>query len=160
MESPTFRNQFIRPVNKKDLECLRIWKNKYKKYFFFQKNISLEDQLEWYENYLKRENDYMFAVMGPDSTMIGCMGIRLNEADQSWDIYNVIGGSASHRGLGLMSAALREMINFALDKQNIIVQLVVVRGNPAIQWYARNGFKEINKEGLGVVMYFSPDKFS
>lgn len=159
MDSPTFTHQLIRPVNKNDLEYLRIWKNKYKKYFFFQKNISPEEQLKWYEGYLQRENDYMFAVMAPENSIVGCMGIRLNMADQYWDIYNVMRGSVPPQGLGLMSKGLREMINFALHKQNILIQLVVVKGNPAIQWYKKNGFLEINEEGQGVVMYLGLDKF-
>ena len=158
MDSPVFTHQLIRLVNEKDLEYLRVWKNKYRKYFFFQKKITPQDQLKWYEGYLNRNNDYMFAVLAPDGRIIGCMGVRLNEEEQYWDIYNVMRGSVSHQGLGLMSEGLHKMINFALHKQNISIQLVVLKGNPAMQWYIKNGFIKINEDGLGVVMYYDTKK--
>ena len=52
----------LRPLGRKDIEELRVLRNKNKEFFFDSSEITTKQQKEWYEKYLKKENDIMFAV--------------------------------------------------------------------------------------------------
>lgn len=57
------------------------------------------------------------------------------------DVYNVMRGVAGKKGT--MGLALRRMCNYALQMYPGILGVKVLRDNPAVAWYERNGFKEI-----------------
>jgi len=127
----------LRTANEGDLPDLRQWKNEQREFFFFKDEISPEQQLEWYRAYRKRPEDYMFIVILEEIAM-GCMGIRL--IDDVWDVYNVILGLANHGGKGLMSGAFQAMLRFAASRRPNPITLRVLKHNPAVCWYQKNGF--------------------
>ena len=57
-----YKRVFLRPLETRDLEPLRELRNKNRAYFNDSRYISPEQQDTWYQQYLKRENDIMFAV--------------------------------------------------------------------------------------------------
>ena len=67
------------------------------------------------------------------------MGFRL--VDDKIDIYNVILGQEEFAGSGIMSAALRLMIGFIAMKYYHAITAKVLKSNPALTWYIKNGFK-------------------
>jgi RimJ/RimL family protein N-acetyltransferase len=66
------------------------------------------------------------------------MGIRVLES--AWDVYNVILGLPDHGGKGLMGKSLQTMLRFALSLHAMPITLEVLRNNPAVAWYQKNGF--------------------
>jgi GNAT superfamily N-acetyltransferase len=80
----------------------------------------------------------MFMVM-VGGEPAGCMGIRLVD-DHTWDVYNVILGVPELRGSGLMRNAFQAMLRFAASRHAGPITLKVLKGNPAMDWYRRNGF--------------------
>lgn len=131
-----------------DLENLRIWKNSNKKAFYHKVDISTEMQTQWFKAHQTRTNDHMF-IVEYDSRAVGCMGIRLIAT--SWDIYNVILGLCEYGGKRIMSYALATMIRFGRSIHCVPVTLTVLKDNPAVSWYKRQGF---------VITSASDDSFS
>jgi RimJ/RimL family protein N-acetyltransferase len=128
----------IRLIEKRDLEKLRLWKNAHKNRFFFQDDISPEDQENWYKGYGLQKNNHMY-IVEVSLVGIGCMGIRL--MDDYWDVYNVILGETAFSKKGYMSVALKKMIKRAQSTDMKRGGLVVLRDNPAVNWYLSNSFQ-------------------
>lgn len=57
-----YKKILLRPLEKKDIEELRVLRNKNQQFFFNSSEISKESQEKWFEKYLTKNNDYMFAV--------------------------------------------------------------------------------------------------
>ena len=130
----------IHAITEKDLSNLRQWKNDHREFFFYKEEISSEQQQDWFCEYQKRLDDYMFIVK-VDDVEIGCMGIRL--FSDAWDIYNVI--RANQNGKGAMSSALQSMIRFAESRHSFPITVKVLKNNVAVDWYKKNGFVEISE---------------
>lgn len=128
----------LRSASILDLENLREWKNSERNYFFHQTLIEVEQQRSWFNTFCQRPNDYML-ILEIDGVSIGCMGIRLLN-NNAWDVYNVILGVASFGKQGHMSRALTAMLQVARNEFDFPIKLKVLRSNPALNWYQKNGF--------------------
>lgn len=70
-----YSNFLLKSANHSDLDILRKAKNSNKKSFFLKEDITEDQQLHWFEDYLSREKDFMFLVIDKESYQIfGCMG--------------------------------------------------------------------------------------
>jgi RimJ/RimL family protein N-acetyltransferase len=127
----------LRAVSDVDLENLRQWKNEQHQFFFHKDEISPQQQRNWYAAHQSRPYDFMFMTV-LDGQSFGCMGIRWLE--NVWDIYNVILGRSEFGGRGLMSKAFKIMIAHALSIKASPITLQVLKLNPAVDWYLKNGF--------------------
>lgn len=127
----------IRSITSEHLEDLRNWKNAHRQYFFHQAIIEMPDQARWFAGYLQRAEDFMF-VVECEGKSIGCMGIRW--AEPGWDVYNVILGRTEFAGRGRMGRAFQTMMGFAMSRRAALITLKVLKDNPAIGWYIKNGF--------------------
>jgi RimJ/RimL family protein N-acetyltransferase len=127
----------LRAVNEHDLENLRQWKNEQREFFFHKDLIMPEQQRAWFAKFQARNHDYMF-VVDLNGNAIGCMGIRL--LDEAWDIYNVILGLPVYGKKGYMSQALQTMLTYAQSVSQSPITLQVLKANPAVEWYKKNGF--------------------
>jgi RimJ/RimL family protein N-acetyltransferase len=127
----------LRAVTDADLEKLRQWKNEQHEFFFYKDEITPEQQRNWYAAFQLRPHDFMFmAVLYGQS--IGCMGIRW--LDNVWDVYNVILGRPEFGGRGFMGKAFNTMLAYALSVKELPITLQVLKHNPAVNWYLKNGF--------------------
>jgi RimJ/RimL family protein N-acetyltransferase len=131
----------LRTIRQSDQCELRAWKNQNRKSFFFKELISESTQQEWFEKYLIRDGDYMFVVR-VEGYSVGCMGIRLQE--DTWDVYNVILGDLRFSKRGYMRQALQMMCSWAAELRPMRISAKVLKDNPAIEWYCRNGFKVVS----------------
>lgn len=127
----------LRSATDLDLDQLRDWKNSQRMFFFHQDLISAAQQKIWFDSFVERADDYLLMVEH-DSVPIGCMGIRLQ--DDVWDIYNVILGNAIYSKHGHMHRAFKAMLQMALAKRALPITLKVLKHNPAVIWYLKNGF--------------------
>ncbi len=128
----------LKTSDQEDLLNLRQWKNSQCEYFFYQDVISLKQQQNWFYSYLNRADDFMFIVM-VGQVPIGCMGIRY--IDSEWDIYNVILGIDDFGKKGIMSKAFQSLLDFANATKQSPLTLKVLKHNPAVAWYQKNGFE-------------------
>ena len=127
----------LRSATQRDLGFLRAWKNDQRQFFFHQDLISIEQQQQWFDNFIQRPYDHMLMVE-VDAKAMGCMGIRL--LDSEWDIYNVILGDAAYAKQGHMARAFAAMLRMALQQHAYPITLKVLKHNPAHGWYLKNGF--------------------
>jgi RimJ/RimL family protein N-acetyltransferase len=130
----------LRAATLADIEQLRVWKNAQRKYFFHQEVIEPEQQRAWFDGFLQRSNDYML-ILEHQSIAIGCMGIRL--LDMEWDVYNVILGDAAYGRKGHMRRAFAVMLDLARKQIALPITLKVLKHNPALDWYLKNGFSTV-----------------
>jgi ribosomal protein S18 acetylase RimI-like enzyme len=130
----------LRSAEWKDQEALRALKNANRQYFFHKELIDSDGQSRWFEGHLGRHDDHMFIVVAGEEAA-GCLGVRV--LGDTLDIYNVI-GDERFNGKGYMSRGLRMMTKFALERYpRRPLRLKVLKNNPAIQWYERNGFQRV-----------------
>ncbi|NQU42068.1 GNAT family N-acetyltransferase [bacterium] len=126
-----------------DLENLREWKNANCRFFFHKDPINPEQQASWFQAFLDRTHDHMF-IVECEGRAAGCMGIR--RLEDAWEVYNVILGEAEFGRKGLMGRALKMMCRFAIEDWEWPVTLRVLKENPAVGWYLKNGFEKISEE--------------
>jgi len=143
----------LRSAGQSDLELLRQWKNAQKQFFFHQQEITQEQQLNWYESYIERPYDLMLMVEF-EHRLFGCMGIRWQE--NHWDIYNVILGLQEFGGRGLMGHAFAAMLDFAGSLKAGPISLQVLKHNPAVKWYLKQGFEITETHDSFFFMIFQP----
>lgn len=147
----------LRAINKEDIELLREWKNKNRKYFFHNKIISMKQQLGWFQSYQEAANDYIFLIEY-NGLKIGCVGFRL--INNVIDIYNVILGNKEFGGRGIMGSALRLMCSYIMDNYDMEITLRVLLDNDmARQWYMKNGFEETGRKEDHISMRLNINKF-
>lgn len=139
----------LRTATWDDQDNLRCWKNSQRNFFFYTDIISPEQQSEWFSGYLRRQNDFIFIVIVQDEE-IGCIGVRLLERE--WDVYNVILGKSEYGRKGFMSQALDVVLRFAYAKQSCPIRLNVLKINPAVLWYQKNGFVTLSEGDKHYVM--------
>jgi Acetyltransferase (GNAT) domain len=132
----------LRSITEADLEDLRIWKNQNKQFFFYQSDITLEQQKKWFEGFQNRPMDYMFVVeQTSDSQTVGCMGFRLLKEENTVDVYNIMRGKESDNKAFSMSDAFQTMISFILTISSLPISCKVLCENPALKWYSLNYFE-------------------
>ena len=133
------------------LNDLRVWKNRNKNFFYYKKNISMSEQRSWFQSYLDRPSDYMFVVLF-NGDRVGCMGVR--NIGLAWDVYNIILGEVHYGGRGIMSSAFQAMLRFCGEQNELPITLEVLKDNPAINWYRKNGFLPIYESADSVNMKY------
>jgi len=142
----------LRSVIQSDAEILRKWKNEHREFFFYKHEISKEEQEKWIESFNERETDHMFIIMD-EGKPVGLVGTRLYQ--EFVDIYNVILGDKSYKGEYVMTNAVWATVAFSdLVFKNRPIRVRVLRNNPAIKWYEKIGFNNIDYFDDHVVMQF------
>ena len=129
----------LKTIDESLIYDLMDWKNNNREFFFNHNIITSEQQLNWYKNYLQRENDFMFVVIVNDVS-VGCMGIR--KIENEWDVYNVILGRSEYGGNGIMFKCFQNMLKYINQLDKLPITLKVLKNNPAIGWYEKNGFNK------------------
>ena len=150
------KNLILETVCIDDLEQLRAWKNENRQYFFNKNVISRDDQAKWFNDFSKREDDYIFMVKYGNLN-IGCIGFRL--LSDIVDVYNVIIGNKQYLSKGIMSFVLALMCSFIFDNYKNDITVRVLLDNPARKWYVKNNFFEICEKEDHVFMKLDVGKF-
>ena len=120
------RNISVRKIVPEDQETLRTWRHAHSQRFFDREKISPAQQRQRFTHYLTRDEDHLFMVL-VKALPTGCIGIRL--LDDHWDLYNVIRGVHRLHSRGCIGTALHHVIEFALQRKAIPVQLKVLANN-------------------------------
>ncbi|MBK8809918.1 MAG: GNAT family N-acetyltransferase [Acidobacteria bacterium] len=137
----------LRPVEHRDIESLRVWKNLNKRSFFLQRDIAPSEQEKWFKSFMNRQGDHMFIVeQTVDGSWegIGCMGFRFLPEEGCTDIYNIIRSRRIDPSSFSMGDVFQTMLAFARDSfPGFPIRCKVLTSNPAIKWYESNGFSTI-----------------
>ena len=150
-ENSSFR---LREIDSMDLPLIREWKNQNSNHFFYNKFITDKEQLDWYENYKLRKDDHMYVVelrKAENWKKVGVMGYRI--IDNHIDIYNVIRGIPSHEESFSMGQSLQALVsNIKKKHPKTSISCKVLKQNPAVQWYEKNGFKTLETHDSFILM--------
>lgn len=137
------------PMTAEDAERQRILRNQNRQWFCFSGEITPEEQGQWFSDYLKRENDYMFSVwIKPENHWIGTVSL--------YDI-DPVGGfaefgrllidrvTAGRSGLGLEATLCACHIGWEQLGLSEIRLEVYEDNVPARRIYERAGFLEYGR---------------
>lgn len=119
----SFRTSFgsvaLRPLTRQDALKLRALRNRNSKFFLTQQQITEEQQLNWFQNYLLRENDYMFAITLRDKPeeFCGAIGIyNLDKRDHTGESGRVIIDKELVLQKGIGTLAICAAYRFAFEQ--------------------------------------------
>lgn len=134
----SYNDLCLKSITKDDIDLLRFWKNQNKESFFHKAVISKGAQKRWFRKYSGREDDYMFIIY-KKGIPVGCIGFRV--IGDYLDLYNLI-IDYRQRGFGYMKEALRILILKIKNSRykKLIISVRVLKDNPAVKWYLKNGF--------------------
>ena len=144
--NPDFR---LRSIESGDMEDLRVWKNANKASFFLKDDITHEQQRVWFNHFCHRLADHMFVVEQRTEEVwakIGCMGFRLLPEEGCVDAYNIIRSRKIEPASFNMSQPFKTMLAYACRlHDNLPIRCKVLTENPAVSWYERNGFSQVEQ---------------
>jgi RimJ/RimL family protein N-acetyltransferase len=147
------KNDLIfRPVEKIDIEKIRIWRNieGIRKSFLYQEIISFTEQEAWYNDYANKVDDIMFLIehKGIDVGTVALYNIDTNKRQAEFGRLMI--GEETARGLKLGRQAVEEMCKFASEKLglNTIILEVFDDNQYARKAYEEVGFKLVNSRNM------------
>ena len=136
----------LKPLERKDIEELRVLRNRERQYFLSQGIIMPEGQITWYDSYLKKENDIMFKVARADRLEKFIGAIAVYDIDKSAGCAEfgrlvIDKEKAPEKGIGLEATVAA--CNFAFEKLGVSrITAVAVKDNErALKVYAKAGFR-------------------
>lgn len=138
----------LRSITLSDLENLRQWKNTHRKSFFYQEIITEDQQKQWFEGFKTRDHDYMLVADNytkGEYIPVGCMGFRIE--NDKVDVYNIMRGASSASDASFtMKDAFTLMNAYILSLGYDKITCMVLKTNPALQWYYKCGFEILEEK--------------
>ncbi len=157
-----YNKVLLSPLSYLDIEKLRIIRNKNKRWFVYQKSISIEEQVEWYCGYLSRSDDVMFSVFHRDSQKwVGAVGLyHIDQIHKQAEFGRIVidGASVNEKGLGLDATIC--VCNIGFEKLGLSkITLEVYNNNvSARKTYERAGFSTVSSDGKMLFMELNKDR--
>lgn len=155
-----YKNVRLRPLEKTDIEIIRIWRNnpnnsKYLKKIPF---ITPEMQIEWFNSVLNNPNEMFFAIeeIVEFKRIVGSLSLY-DIKDKECLFGKILVGEADTRGHGIgtnATIAALEVATKHLGAQSI--RLYVYKDNQvAFEVYRRAGFKVVDEhcDSMGKIEY-------
>ena len=136
----------LRPILNKDLENLRKWRNQedIRKWFFSQITITELQQISWYENYLKKNNDIGFIIEETtNKKSIGTASIyNIDFINRNAEFGRIFIGESEARGKGYGLISCNLLVTFAFNvlKLDMVYLEVFSDNSAAIKSYLKAGF--------------------
>ncbi|MFI5346132.1 MAG: GNAT family N-acetyltransferase [Elusimicrobiota bacterium] len=142
-------------VAKEDVEELRLWKNEARATFFYKKEISQEEQENWYRGYLTRDDDQLFSVQR-DGRRAGFIGVRMKSNDT--EVYAVI-ARPQPEGRRLLGPALRLAATYAAAGGVARVFCRILKDDSIRDWFIAEGFRVAAEKADHVELEPDPARF-
>lgn len=148
MQNNIVHDVCIRELEESDIEFLRLLRNKEenRKNFIYQKEISYEEQLRWYDTYRDNPSDYMYSVISKkDGNLVGFAAIY-NVDDNIGEFGRLLVDKIRYTSSGLGRYILKSLILISKERLGLKkLKLEVFADNiPAMKIYQSCGFKEYN----------------
>ena len=142
----TFQNITISPLKEEHIESMRILRNNNRHCFVYSEIISEEAQQKWFDNYLKKENDYVFSVFLQDMWIGVCSIYDVTDNDAEFGRLIIDKSKTSEKRLGVNTTLCA--CNLAFEKLNINrIRLQVYENNiSAYKTYINAGFTPYKTE--------------
>lgn len=136
-------NTHLRPLEERDLEMVRVWRNAARESFIDSREISAEGQRAWFGAYSSRDDDRMFVIEDMSGTPVGVIALYdIDTREGIAEFGRIIIGDAASRGRGLARDAAEALIGHARDALGLsALRLAVLSDNVrARELYTSLGF--------------------
>lgn len=138
----------LKPIDRGDVETLRVWRNKYGQDFFTSEQITKQQQRAWYQHYQDNYGkDFMYLIKLKDGTPIGTIALyNVEMGDRTAEVGRVM--LLEHfRSQGYMEEALELIIKEAFEKIRVWkLRLSCFLDNAgAISMYHKVGFQALKR---------------
>lgn len=142
----------LRPLAQSDIEALRALRNASRNCFLHNAVITEQQQLNWYQRYLVREGDYMFALTQStdNAAFLGAValyGVTRQKGTAESGRILVDKTAAPQRGVG--TAALRGICTFGFRDLKLlqITAEILPENTASIRIHEKAGYRLIHKTG-------------
>ncbi len=147
-----FKRIILEPLEEKDIESLRLLRNRERRYFINQDEITKENQVNWYKRYLEKDNDIMFRVVQKCKPDIFVGAIALYDID--WEKKTCEFGRTlidreivKEKGLGFEATVGVTQFGFDILNLNKIVAEVLKTNERVLKIYKRAGYSIMEEKG-------------
>lgn len=135
----------LRALGHDDLPHFVRWINdpEIRRFMTMRYPLSMTEEENWWDSFLARQNDHIFAIEARDGNYIGNIGLHGVERENRRAMLGIIIGDKAYWGKGYGTDAIRAMLGWAFGYLNLNrVWLTVYAYNErAIQCYLKSGFR-------------------
>ncbi len=153
-----YKNISLRLLRKDDLPETLLWRNTYRAFFTYSDEIDLPSHLKWFENYLQKNDDFIFIIENQLQEKLGQVALYdINWAEKSAQFGRFLVNPA-FANQGYMSTACKASLLLARDVLELCSLMLEVKATNerAIRIYENCGFrfeKAIGQELLRYMLY-------
>jgi RimJ/RimL family protein N-acetyltransferase len=135
----------LRTLERDDLPHFVRWINdpETRRFMVVRYPLSLVEEESWWEGFLDRKNDHIFAIEARDGTYIGNIGLHSLDWENRRAQLGIIIGEKAYWGKGYGSDAIEAMLGWAFSYLNLnrISLSVYAYNERAIRCYRKCGFQ-------------------
>lgn len=140
-----YRHILLRPLEVRDIEELRVLRNQNQEFFLNGMHITSEQQKLWYEKYLEKSDDVMFAIELLNNPGVFVGAIALYDMDEATKIAEcgrtvIDKGKAAIKGIGTEVTAAVCQIGFTQLHIEKIVASILKSNERILKVDTRAGF--------------------
>ena len=144
------KNVRLRPLDVKDIESLRKWRNSKVNATYLRQisYITMEMQTKWYEDYLHREDEIVFAIDETEifNRLVGSLSLYEIKKDECV-FGRILIGDLATRGHGIGTYATEAALKVATEQlgKTRVLLFVYKENRVAINLYTSVGFKVVDE---------------
>ena len=135
----------LREIDPSDLERMVRWRNESRRYFFYQRLLTMEGQRAWYGRYLEDNTDLMFVIETREGIPVGTVGInKIDLKRKTGEFGRMMIGEGEYRCNGLGGDTTMTLLRYAFCEMGLerMYLEVLAFNTKAIELYKRCGFKQ------------------
>ena len=135
----------LRALEQDDLPHFVRWINdpETRRFMAIRFPLSMTEEENWWESFISRQGDYIFAIEANDGRYIGNIGLHDIERENRRAMLGIIIGDKAYWGQGYGTDAIRAMVDWAFGYLNLnrISLTVYAYNERAIGCYLKCGFR-------------------
>jgi RimJ/RimL family protein N-acetyltransferase len=135
----------LRALEHDDLPHFVRWINdpEVRRFMVIRYPLSMTEEEKWWEGFLERENDYIFAIEAEDGTYIGNIGLHDLERENRRAMLGIIIGHKAYWGQGYGTDAIQAMLRWTFETLNMhrVYLTVYAYNERAFRCYQKCGFR-------------------
>ena len=135
----------LRALEKNDLPYFVRWINdpEVRHFMMARYPLSMTEEENWWEGFVARKGDHIFAIEAGDGTYIGNIGLHDVERESRRAMLGIIIGEKAYWGQGYGSDAIRTLLGWAFGYLNLnrVYLTTYAYNERAIRCYLKCGFR-------------------
>jgi RimJ/RimL family protein N-acetyltransferase len=135
----------LRALEHNDLSHFVRWINdpEVRRFLIMRYPLSMTEEEKWWEGFLQRQNDHIFAIEAEDGTHIGNIGLHDIQRENRRAVLGIIIGDKRYWGRGYGTDAIRAMLGWGFRYLNLnrVTLQVYSYNERAIHCYQKCGFR-------------------